>query len=440
MRKTSIIILTYNHLDYTKKCIQSIDQYTKKNTFEIIVVDNHSTDDTRNWLKKQKHLKVIFNDQNLGFPKACNQGIKIANKENDILLLNNDTIVTENWLENLKICLNSSSLIGAVGPVCNQTENDQGCNFSYDDFDTMQSLAKKNNQSDQSRWEQKVFLIGFCLLMKREVINQIEFLDEEYTPGYVEDNDLSLRIIKQGYQLMLCHDSFIHHYLGTEFRKNLDTFYPILNKNRDYFMKKWGFSTFAFDDMKTASLKIVEDPKKILEFDCGIGPTMLKLKSRLTNSLIHGIEQDPKKAQIASHLGVCFSSLDEVVDHDYDCIMIGNLLERVFSPHDFLKKLKKYLNKHGSIVAEFTNVASIDMISSLLNQQFYFNAKEKLHHYTLKDMEQLLKEEGYQIDFLYSWYKQLSKSDEKIVELLKKEQPNSYEVVYYSLRFSKECN
>lgn len=58
-RKTSIIILTYNNLDYTKDCIDSILKFTKKGTYEIIVVDNLSTDGTREWLKKQKNLKVI---------------------------------------------------------------------------------------------------------------------------------------------------------------------------------------------------------------------------------------------------------------------------------------------------------------------------------------------------------------------------------------------
>ena len=102
-RKTSIIILTYNNLEYTKKCLESIKKYTEKNSYEIIIVDNNSTDGTREYLKKEKNLKVILNDSNEGFPKGVNKGIKIANKENDILLLNNDTVVTTNWLKNLKI-------------------------------------------------------------------------------------------------------------------------------------------------------------------------------------------------------------------------------------------------------------------------------------------------------------------------------------------------
>ncbi len=107
MRKTSIIILTYNNLSLTKGCIESIFKYTEKDSYEIIVVDNASTDDTVAYLKEQKDIKTIFNSENVGFPKGCNMGIQLASKDNDILLLNNDTIVTTNWLKNLKICLES---------------------------------------------------------------------------------------------------------------------------------------------------------------------------------------------------------------------------------------------------------------------------------------------------------------------------------------------
>ncbi|HBD01570.1 MAG TPA: glycosyl transferase, partial [Lachnoclostridium sp.] len=76
--KTSIIILTYNNLDYNKPCIESIRKYTKAGTYEIVVVDNNSTDGTKEWLEEQNDLKVIFNTENVGFPKGCNQGISIA--------------------------------------------------------------------------------------------------------------------------------------------------------------------------------------------------------------------------------------------------------------------------------------------------------------------------------------------------------------------------
>ena len=106
-RKTSIIILTYNNLMYNNICIDSIRKYTKENSYEIIVVDNNSTDGTREWLKEQKDIKAILNDNNVGFPKGCNIGIAASAKENDILFLNNDTVVTPRWLDNLKISIYS---------------------------------------------------------------------------------------------------------------------------------------------------------------------------------------------------------------------------------------------------------------------------------------------------------------------------------------------
>ena len=102
LNNTSIIILTYNNLNYTKECLDSIKKYTKEGTYEIIIVDNNSTDGTVEYLKSQPDLKVIYNKENMGFPKGCNQGISLASNSNDILLLNNDTIVTNNWLDNLK--------------------------------------------------------------------------------------------------------------------------------------------------------------------------------------------------------------------------------------------------------------------------------------------------------------------------------------------------
>ena len=117
-RQVSIILISYNQLAYTKDCLQSIKKYTPKDQYEIIIVDNASDEETKSWLQEQSEIKVIFNEQNVGFPAACNQGIAIANPKNDILLLNNDTIVTSCWLENLSTCLHSQPIIGAAGAVC----------------------------------------------------------------------------------------------------------------------------------------------------------------------------------------------------------------------------------------------------------------------------------------------------------------------------------
>ena len=119
MHKTSIVILSYNTYEITKGCIESIRRFTAAGNYELIVVDNASKDASVAWLKRQKDVKLIINKENKGFPGDCNQGMVVAEPGNDILLLNSDTIVTPNWLENLQKALYSAENIGAVSCVTN---------------------------------------------------------------------------------------------------------------------------------------------------------------------------------------------------------------------------------------------------------------------------------------------------------------------------------
>ena len=434
-RKTSIIILTYNNLECTKVCIESIKKYTPKDTYEIIVIDNASTDDTINYLKERKDIKVILNKENLGFPKGCNEGILFADKENDILFLNNDTVVTTNWLDNLKTCLYSDEKIGAVGAVCNQNENRQGVDFKYETLDEMQQKAKENNISNKDKWEEKVFLIGFCILIKKEVIEKIKELDEKYSPGYIEDNDLSLRIIKQGYKLMLCHDVFIHHYLGTAFRKDLNKFYKVLYKNRDYFYNKWNFNTFSFDDIKSASYPLIENPKKVLDINCGIGTTILELKYKFKNIIIEGVESDDNKRDISKHLTKVYKNIKET-KNKYDYILIGNLLEKEKEPSKFLQDIKNYLTNDGYLIGEFTNYSNIKIINKLLSGECLNIFKENKNYFTPTEIKKFLKENNFSDCTFFYWYEYLNEEEQELLNLL--QEKNKYiKYTYYTFKTKK---
>ena len=159
---TSIVILTFNKMDYTIKCIESIRKYTSLGSYEIIVVDNASTDGTIEWLKAQGDIIKIFNKENLGFPKGCNQGIEIA-QGSEILLLNNDVIVTPKWLEQMLEALYSSGKVGAVGPVTNYGPG-QEITVTYQNEAEMVSFASEVTEKFKNKWSQKTKLIGFCLL------------------------------------------------------------------------------------------------------------------------------------------------------------------------------------------------------------------------------------------------------------------------------------
>jgi GT2 family glycosyltransferase len=290
---TSIVILTYNKLKYTKFCIESIRKYTDKNNYEIIVVDNHSTDGTVDWLNNQRDMKKIFNEEGLGFPKGCNQGINIAKGDN-ILLLNNDVVVTPNWLMNLNKCLYSCEDIGAVGAVTNMCAYYQQINVNYNNMEEMICFAEKHNTSDKNKWEERLKLIGFCLSIKREVIDKVGLLDERFTPGNFEDDDYSLRIRKAGYRLMLCKDTFIHHYGSVTFGENPNEYYEVLRINRKKFEEKWGINWE--NSISYEIIELIDKPKleefNVLEIGCGCGVNLIEIKNIFKNANVYGIESN----------------------------------------------------------------------------------------------------------------------------------------------------
>ena len=112
MKRTSIVIINYNTLEYTRLCIESIRQLTPAGSYELIVVDNASRDGSLEWLRQQQDVRLIENQVNNGFPAGCNQGMAVAEAGNDLLLLNSDTVVTPRWLENMQQALYSKA--GAV--------------------------------------------------------------------------------------------------------------------------------------------------------------------------------------------------------------------------------------------------------------------------------------------------------------------------------------
>lgn len=374
----SMIILASGQFNYTKECIESIREHTEKGSYEIIVIDNHSQDETLEWLKAQNDLKIIANRENLGFPKGCNQGIKIA-RGNKILLLNNDTVVTRNWLTNLLSCLGSSPDIGAVGPVTNYCSNFQQIPVTYGDSDSMQKFAAEYNVRDENKWEQVVKLVGYCLLIKKEALDKAGLLDERFSPGNYEDDDIGLRIQQAGYKLILCRDTFIHHYGSMSFRKNIDMFSQALQKNREKFTDKWGFdpSGNLFKQTEITDLVHLDgmEQPRILQVGCGCGATLLSIRYNFRSAQLYGIEANEKAAEIAGLFADVKSVAPgeaEYPDAFFDSILFTGIFEYEQEPWELLGRYCKYLKPGGVAVAEILNAMYYPVVTGLLyNGLFY---------------------------------------------------------------------
>lgn len=240
---TSIIILTCNQLEYTKKCVESIQKHTPQ-PHEIIFVDNGSTDGTREYIEQlasdHEHIQLILNEKNLGFAAGNNQAIQKAGGDY-LLLLNNDTVVTEKWLGTLIQHLNESPDTGMVGPMSNSVSGPQLVqDMPYgSSLDGMEAFARSFTAGNLGKTIEHMRLVGFCLLIKKEVIDVIGRLDENYLSGNFEDDDLCLRSFIAGYKNIIACDVFIHHYGGMTFKGNSIDYQSTMSSNFQYFSNKW---------------------------------------------------------------------------------------------------------------------------------------------------------------------------------------------------------
>ncbi|MBZ0182679.1 MAG: TDP-N-acetylfucosamine:lipid II N-acetylfucosaminyltransferase [Melioribacteraceae bacterium] len=236
----SIILVTYNQIEYTLKCIESIERFTTID-YEIILIDNDSKDNTTSVLKNKKKITLIQNKENLGFPKAVNIGINAASS-NNILILNNDTIVSENWLSRMIEVAESDPQIGIVGPVSNMVSGIQlDKNAKYNSIKEMHKYAAKIAIENKGKIQEFPRVAFLCTLIKKEVIDKIGGLDERFSPGNFEDDDFCLRAQIAGYKTVIAKDVFIHHYGSKSFTADgLDKYKERLEINKQIFVNKWG--------------------------------------------------------------------------------------------------------------------------------------------------------------------------------------------------------
>jgi GT2 family glycosyltransferase/SAM-dependent methyltransferase len=234
----SIIILTFNKAAYTYQCLRSLIENTNI-PFEVILVDNKSTDNTQELLKRVDNVVQIANDKNLGFLQGCNQGA-IPAKGKYLLFLNNDTAVTKDWLSQLVSTADSNAHYGAVGCKLvwpNGQLQEAGSIIWRDGSASGYGRGDDPLKPEYSYLREIDFCSGACLLVRTDLFKILKGFDERYIPAYYEDADLCLGIQNLGYMIIYQPKVTIFHHEFTSSSKEHATKYMVNNQSK--FIEKW---------------------------------------------------------------------------------------------------------------------------------------------------------------------------------------------------------
>lgn len=269
----SIIVPSVDNFKFLRQCLFSIQENSGTTDYEVIIVDNGTTDSTTMELLKLivsvelikddaaiplnfkrdflNRCKVIRNDSNQGFGRAINQGMA-ASSGDYIVWLNDDTIVSKNWLDKMASVIEMPNgchpNIGVTGPMSNNALGKQSEGLEKvtpDQMDMVMDQMKEAIDKEAAALGQAgkfapmvtSVISGFCLMMKREVFNAVGYIDDLYSPGGFCDNDYCIRVIEAGFGIVYDPYTFIYHYGHTTLDK-------IENSNRGLsnwakYIKKW---------------------------------------------------------------------------------------------------------------------------------------------------------------------------------------------------------
>lgn len=251
----SVIIINYNTRQMTAECIDSVFEKTRGVDFEIILVDNASTDDSKEFFEQDDRITYIYNNENLGFGRANNIGAKYASGKY-LFLLNSDTLLIEdsikiffNFLEkhneyaacggNLIDKSNKNTIIGGNFPTLISEFSRIGfCLFYYNYYRHKLAIPQT---IEYANCNNIAYISGADSFIRRDIFEEIDGFDEDFFM-YYEETDMFYRMRQNGYRLCILPDTTIIHLVqGSQGNKgfNLKKFKMQMGSKLLYFKKHY---------------------------------------------------------------------------------------------------------------------------------------------------------------------------------------------------------
>lgn len=402
MTETSIIVFAEGREDQLASCLWSIETFTVKDEYELFVVG-------RGLQFNDEQLQKINYIESKGNPiSAVNEAI-CHSKGKDIAFLYGDAMVTSHWLPRLKKVLYSSERCGAVGPLARKSSHFQQISEAeakeYSNIREMALAAAEIAVHNRGKVSHTLFLDAICLLLKRQAIDDMGFLPEEYQTPAKAFMDYTVNMIKCGWECLIAREVYVHNAISA-----LD---GIPQTEDDVFTQRQGFTAsyslgFRGDILELA--KIQEKPGlSVLDIGCACGGTLMKIMDADPSAERYGIEMSPGAAAVAEHFGKVFQ--EDMLKLDmpelaakFDYIFMGDVLEHIVDTDAALSKVYGWLKRGGRLIVSVPNVANISIITGLLMGRWHYQNsgildRTHMRFFTYNEMKEHLERHGFSVRY-----------------------------------------
>lgn len=387
--EATIVVWAYNRLDKTKECIESILKYTKNINFNLILIDNGSTDGTFEYFKSLDYDKthIVRITKNIG-GTAIFGFIDPKWISKYLVLVTNDLIVTEHWLDNMLAAVRADKRIGMINPMSTNSSNLQQPDIAFTDIEDFQKKAAAFNQPDPAKWQERLRLITLGTLFTKECLLAVGLpLDCGFIHDFGDD-EITFRVRHAGYKAVLAGDVVIHH--NHDFR-NLEGKDPVkyqrsLEMGRKSFRTKF-FGVDAWDDVNNYVFPFIRNAiskpadknnVKILGIDTRCGTPILDIKNIIREfgvfePEISAFTQDAK--YYTDLKTVCGGSVvcdrieylrDSFKTGDFDYVIIEKSINEYNDAQNVVKSAYSLLKKNGQMFFPIKNIFGVNTLMNML--------------------------------------------------------------------------
>lgn len=379
----TIAILAYNRLEKTKRCVDYVIKYTQEIDYELLLVDNGSSDGTLEFFNSIAHpcKKIITITENKGANGTLSAIAKVYRGQY-LVYLPNDVYVTTNWLKNLLTCMQSDPSIGIAQPVSYYVSNLQSVNLQFSNLEEMQQKAAVYNVSNPSLWHERLRLITLGGLFSRQCLDVIGVMDYGFLHDFADD-DWCFRVRRAGYKAVLCKDTFVHHDHNIFQNEGKDpaAYQKSLLYGKENFKHKY-FGVDAWDDVNNFEpemINMLNAPKvpkdtniKILGIDVRCGTPILEMKNKLRTEGFYqvklynyaenakyyvdlsGISEVPAVIDKVENINVCSFS------EKFDYIIMGEPVNQYYRSAHILMNIVTHLKSSGIVFLKWENDKGLD--------------------------------------------------------------------------------